>query len=399
MKIFIDPGHNYSRFDTGAQGNGLKEQEVTYNVAKELATLFKEVGVDIKLSRENLTDNLGYSTNSSINTRVSLANKWKADYFISLHTDAATSSYAKGAHICVYNKNSVAGKMATKVIEKLLHLDLTGRTETIQERKDLGVLKGTSMPAILIEMGFITNSRDAELMREPRLLAEAIFEGICEYLGIQKPQTEKPQISTPIEKRPYTYHIEGSTHIIECDPLSLGAYIADKRGDRIDIANFVNGGYFMPQANGETFCQHHLVDQGKIISNYATHGKPVTTLCVFYDGVVQVKKIQDISLEKGLKFAISGASLTDYASEGFTGQFSDIARSCDRTYIGYRKSDNRIIICMRPNTTIARAKQTFDNLGVDAGITLDGGGSTCMRVGGSWKKKTTRQINSIVMWE
>lgn len=399
MKIFIDPGHNYSRFDTGAQGNGLKEQEVTYNVAKELATLFKKVGVETKLSRENLTDNLGYSTSSSINTRVNLANKWKADYFISLHTDAAASNSAKGAHICVYNKNSTAGKVANKVIEKLLDLGLTGRTETVQERKDLGVLKGTSMPAILIEMGFITNSENARLMREPRLLAESIFDGVCEYLGIKKPQSEKPPVPTTTEKRPYTYHIEGSTHIIECDPLSLGAHIADKRGDRIDIANFVNGGYFMPQANGETFCQHHLVDQGKIISNYPTHGKPVTTLCVFYDGVVQVKKIQDISLEKGLKFAISGASLTDYASEGFTGQFSDIARSCDRTYIGYRKSDNRIVICMRPNTTIARAKQTFDNLGVDAGITLDGGGSTCMRVGGSWKKKTTRQINSIVMWE
>lgn len=213
------------------------------------------------------------------------------------------------------------------------------------------------------------------------------------------PGYKEPTIVNKDESKSFTYHIEGTTHIIEVDPLKLGAYIADKRGDQINIANFVNGGYFMNQADGTTFCQHHLVDCGKILSNCATHGKPVTTLCVFYDGVVQVKKISDISLERGLKFAISGASLTDYQSEGFVGEYSDIARSTNRTYIGYRKSDNKIVICVRPNTSIARAAETFKNLGVDAGITLDGGGSTCMRVNGDWKVKTTRQINSIIMWE
>lgn len=197
----------------------------------------------------------------------------------------------------------------------------------------------------------------------------------------------------------YKYSKQGTTHIIEVDPLKLGCCIADQKGSQINIANFVNGGYFMNQANGETFCQHHLVDCGKIISNYATHGKPVSTLCVYFDGTVKVKKILDISLEKNLKFAISGASLTDYKNEGFKGGFSDIARSTSRTYIGYRKSDNKIVICVRPLTSMARALQTFKNLGVDEGITLDGGGSTCMRVGGVWKVKTTRQINSIVMWE
>lgn len=197
----------------------------------------------------------------------------------------------------------------------------------------------------------------------------------------------------------WTYHKEGTTHIVEVDPLHIGAYIADKRADKIDIANFVNGGYFMLQANGKTFCQHHLVDCGNVLSNYATHGKAVSTLCVYNDGTVLVKKIEDISEENNLKFAISGASLTDYKSEGFLGKFLDIIRCTSRTYIGYRKSDNKIVICVRPSTTIARAAKTFKNLKVDVGITLDGGGSTCMRVAGVWKQKTTRQINSIVMWE
>lgn len=400
MKIFIDPGHNYSGADTGATGYGLKEQDVTYNVAEKLSDLLKGVGVDVKMSRNKLTDNIGNTVNASINGRVKAANDWKADYFISLHCDAALSSLAKGSHICIYGKGGSAEKLANAVNPYLLQLGLEGRSEIIQIRRDLGVLRDTTMPAILIEMGFITNPHNSKLQKEnPDKIAKAIFDGVCKFLNIKKtPVLNKPAVIKPDIKKA-TYRVEGTTHIVEVDPLNLGCYIADQRGDKINIANFVNGGYFMNQANGKTFAQHHLVDCGKILSNYATHGKPVTTLCVFYDGVVQVKKISDISLERGLKFAISGASLTDYKNEGFVGAFSDIARSTSRTYIGYRKSDNKIIICVRPNTSIARALETFKNLGVDEGITLDGGGSTCMRVNGDWKVKTTRQINSIVMWE
>lgn len=225
------------------------------------------------------------------------------------------------------------------------------------------------------------------------------------FPGYSEPKKETvitpKEPSTPkylIEKEKWNYRIEGTTHIIEADPSIVGTWMVDKPGAQVDIANFVNGGYFMQQANGKTAPQGHLVIDGKIISNYATHGKPVTTLCIFYDGVVQIKKIQDISLERGLRMAISGASLTDYKDEGFTGQYSDIARKANRTYIGYREKDNKIIICYRPNTTVARALQTFKNLEVDKGLTLDGGGSCCLRVDGKWKVKTNRQIHNVLMW-
>lgn len=387
MKIFIDPGHNYSGADTGAIGNGLREQDITYFVGSYLAKYLSDSGFEVKCSRNKLADNVAATLNRSINYRYMQANDWKADIFISLHCDSASDKNARGAHICVYNENSTAASLASAIMPHLLKIGLDGRSKQIVERKDLGVLKYTNMPAVLIETGFITNAENANLMRSPEVIARTIFEGICEFTGVT------------FKSESFKYEKIGTTHIVYADPLKLGCIIADRKASDINIANFINGSYFMNQADGTTFCQHILVDNGKVLSNYPTHGKAVTTLCVFYDGVVQIKKISDVTKERGLKFAISGASLDDYKAEGFAGKFSDIARKTARTYIGYRKKDNKIVICVRPATDINRARETFKNLGVDKGLTLDGGGSACMRVRGDWKVKSDRQINSVVMWE
>ena len=169
MKIFIDSGHNYSGADTGATGNGLREQDVTYKVAAELSKLLQKAKVETKMSRELLTTNVGTTVYSSISNRYKTANTWKADYFISLHTDASSLKSAKGSHICIYGTGGEAEKMANAINPHLLKLGLQGRSEIVKVRKDLGVLKYTDMPAILIEMGFITNKENAELQNSFRL--------------------------------------------------------------------------------------------------------------------------------------------------------------------------------------------------------------------------------------
>ena len=186
-KIFIDCGHNPSRPDTGAEGNGLKEQDVTYNVGTVLAKKLKAVGFDVKLSRETPTEVLGKGTlASSLAARVDKANAWKADLFISLHTDSSIVPDAKGAHIRMFNTKSVYYKLAKNIIETMItDLDLNGRSDTIVEDKALYVLRKTEMPAMLIEMGFISNPDNARLMKNPDVLAHPIFKGICSYSGIK----------------------------------------------------------------------------------------------------------------------------------------------------------------------------------------------------------------------
>ena len=188
MKIFIDPGHNYSGADAGATGNGLREQDITYFVGSYLAKFLSDAGFETSCSRNRLADNVAATLNRSINYRYMQANKFGADYFISLHCDSSPDKNARGAHICVYSKKSAAQKLAGAVIERLIPLGLGGRSEKIVERKNLGVLKHTNMPAILIEMGFITNPENAQLMRSPETLARAIFEGICDFMQVK---TEK----------------------------------------------------------------------------------------------------------------------------------------------------------------------------------------------------------------
>ncbi len=188
MKIFIDAGHNYSGADTGAIGNGLREQDITYFIGSYLAKFLSDAGFLVRCSRNKLADNVAATLNRSINYRYIQANKFGADYFISLHCDSSPDKNTRGAHICVYSKKSAAQKLASAVIERLIPLGLDGRSEKIAERKDLGVLKHTNMPAILIEMGFITNPENASLMRSPEVIARAIFEGICEFTLVK---TEK----------------------------------------------------------------------------------------------------------------------------------------------------------------------------------------------------------------
>lgn len=198
MKIFIDPGHNYSGADTGATGNGLREQDITYFVGSYLAKFLSDAGFLVKCSRNRLTDNVAATLNRSINYRYIQANKFGADYFISLHCDSSPDKNARGAHICVYNENSTAASLASAIMPHLLKIGLDGRSKQIVERKELGVLKYTNMPAVLIETGFITNAENANLMRSPEVIARAIFEGICEFTGVKSVDEEYVSVTDAI---------------------------------------------------------------------------------------------------------------------------------------------------------------------------------------------------------
>ena len=108
-KIYIDQGHNPSGVNTGAEGNGLREQDVTYAVGQELARLLRRSGnYEVRLSRNTPTEVLGSSNASSLRTRVQDANAWGADYFISIHTNRSTDPSAKG--IEAYAEMSFEGR-------------------------------------------------------------------------------------------------------------------------------------------------------------------------------------------------------------------------------------------------------------------------------------------------
>lgn len=186
VKIYIDQGHNPRDFNTGAEGNGFYEQDLTYEIGRRLYNLFlTNPYFEPRLSRPTEDTLLGTSNSTSLTARVNAANSWPADIFLSLHNNAAENPRATGNEALVYGPSStVAIALGESILEKLT-LTTGLRNRGIVYRPGLYVLKETEMPAVLVEMGFITNPTDAELLAySPGLFAMGIYRGVLDYYGL-----------------------------------------------------------------------------------------------------------------------------------------------------------------------------------------------------------------------
>ena len=184
IKIYIDQGHNPQSPNSGAEGNGYREQDLVYEVGIRLRDLLVDNGnFEVRLSRPTPETQLGTSNASSLSARTSEANRWGADYFISLHTNAGVPS-ASGTEAFVYSIPSEASYLAEDIVEGIT--EQTGlRDRGVFARPSLWVLRRSEMPAVLCELGFISNASDASLMaNEPDLFARGIYFGILNYLGL-----------------------------------------------------------------------------------------------------------------------------------------------------------------------------------------------------------------------
>ena len=184
VKIYIDQGHNPVNPNAGAEGNGYREQDLVYEIGIRLAEILQANGLETRLSRPFPDTQLGTSTATSLSTRVADANTWGADYFISLHTNASVSPTASGSEAYVFRLGSAASALAESILLQLEYA--TGLPNRgVFARPTLYVLRRSRMPAVLTELGFISNSYDAALMaNNPNLFANGVANGILAYLGI-----------------------------------------------------------------------------------------------------------------------------------------------------------------------------------------------------------------------
>ena len=185
IKIYVDQGHNPVNPNAGAEGNGLREQNLVYRIGQELATLLRaNSNFEVRLSRPTPDTQLGSSNASSLAARVNDANSWGADYFISLHTNASDLASATGSEAFAFSRGSRAFALGEAILVGLAQS--TGLPNRgMFTRPSLYVLKRTNMPAVLVELGFITNARDARLMNEqPELFARGVYDGLVTYFGL-----------------------------------------------------------------------------------------------------------------------------------------------------------------------------------------------------------------------
>lgn len=183
IKIFIDQGHNPFGFNSGAEGNGIREQDVTYNVGIYLAQLLaQDDRFEVLTSRTCITQVVGYSNRTSLEERVWRANWWGADWFLSVHCNSSTNPNANGSEIYVYRSRNRAYYMAQQILSQITQqLQLADRGVKINP--SFYVLRNTNMPAMLVELAFITNPSDAQkLQDDQQIFAQAIYDGIVNYL-------------------------------------------------------------------------------------------------------------------------------------------------------------------------------------------------------------------------
>ncbi|MFR3788296.1 N-acetylmuramoyl-L-alanine amidase [Agathobaculum desmolans] len=184
IRIFIDQGHNPSGPNTGAEGNGLREQDITYAVGLYLAGLLRDdPRFEVRQSRNTPDEVLGTSNSTSLAARVRAANNWPADYFISIHCNSNPNPAINGSEVYVYRTNSQPYWLAQHVLNGIVARTGT-KDNGVRLNPALYVLRRTQMPAILVELAYLSNQEDARrLESDPFGFAQGIYNGLLSYFG------------------------------------------------------------------------------------------------------------------------------------------------------------------------------------------------------------------------
>ncbi len=186
IRIYIDQGHNPTSYhNAGASANGLYEQDITFTIGCYLAQILEEDGrFEVCLSRPTADTVLGSDNTSSLAARVQGAEAFGADYFISLHTNAFEDASVRGIEVLVADSNGESYAFGNSLLQGMIEsTELNNRGMKL--RPDLYVLKNATMPAALLEMGFLTNAEEAALLTQsPELFVEGIYNGILSYFGL-----------------------------------------------------------------------------------------------------------------------------------------------------------------------------------------------------------------------
>ncbi|MDU2065992.1 MAG: N-acetylmuramoyl-L-alanine amidase [Sporomusaceae bacterium] len=184
-KICLDPGHGGK--DPGAVGpTGTFEKNNTLAIALALRDKLENNGAQVLLTRDgdHFATVTAETTVEELRSRVSIANDNQADLFLSIHNDAFTSKEASGTTTYYYSKGD-SSRLAQCLQKKLV--DRLGTKDRNARFGSFYVIRYASMPAALVEVGFISNPEEEVLLAsaDGRVsAAEALFEGIMQYFKV-----------------------------------------------------------------------------------------------------------------------------------------------------------------------------------------------------------------------
>lgn len=160
MKLFINPGHApRGRPDPGAvAADGTQEAILVRDIAEVVAKRWRNQGMTVLVEQSD-----------DLNEVIRLANEEAADYFISIHANATTNPQVFGAEVYVHHDACPQARaLAEKIAEEahIAHWPVRSSATHGYREANFQVLRETHMPAVLLEVGFLSNRQELERLQK-----------------------------------------------------------------------------------------------------------------------------------------------------------------------------------------------------------------------------------------
>ena len=190
--VVLDAGHGGE--DGGCEGNGLVEKDLNLDITLRLASLLREQGVTVVLTRDN--DILLYDINSDyqgkkkaqdVRKRLEIAKSQENPLLVSIHMNYFAQTQYSGLQVW-YSKNDARSKILANLIQSNVKSELqpSNKRVTKEATSSIFLLHNATFPAVLIECGFLSNPDEARALADENYrqnLANSIFKSIMTYIS------------------------------------------------------------------------------------------------------------------------------------------------------------------------------------------------------------------------
>lgn len=186
--ICIDPGHGGT--DVGAIGHiggkDVYEKNITLSIALPLRDMLTSAGAKVVMTRDTDKDVYGpwADADPELQARCDIANEAHADAFVSIHIDSFSNSSVDGT-TAYYNAKSSKDLLLAQIMHQATMNSLSIPDRGVKSN-DFYVNVYTTMPSVLMEMGFITNDHRVKMLTSswgPRGIAQSLFNGLVNYFA------------------------------------------------------------------------------------------------------------------------------------------------------------------------------------------------------------------------
>ena len=175
--VVLDAGHGGT--DYGAIRAGINEKDITLDVTKMVEAILQEKGYKVYMTRSD-------DSGPSLQERVDICEDKKPDIFVSIHVNSSVKNDIYGIETHWYHDYSLE---LAQIVHKHLIKNIPSTKDRGLFQSKFYVINHTTVPAILVEMGFISNDAErAKLVTEKhkQQIAKSIAEGIVEYISSKK---------------------------------------------------------------------------------------------------------------------------------------------------------------------------------------------------------------------